>query len=130
MDILKTGTAEWDAKKDVLLMMEAIKPYQEDDSEESNKMFFEMKNKVLTVFQDHFDVFDPLYILEIWSHLGLSPNLLYDDDGLWAIEFCGFQSLPDKTDKWELKTSFIVEDIKFKSTIREAIRYACMEIFN
>ena len=115
---------------DVYLLMEDIKPFQQEKSKEADDMFFAMKQNVLELFRDHFPEFDPLYIFEIWTHLGMSPNLIYDDDGMFAIEFCGYQSIPDKTDpEWVLESTFVIEGKKFKKTPKEAIEYACQNMF-
>ncbi len=110
--------------------MNDIKPFQVEDSKEADRKFFAMKQRILEIFKDCFDAFDPLYIFETWTYLGMPPNLLYDDDGLFAIEFGGYQSLPDKTkDDWVLESSFVVEGKKFKKTPKEAIEYACLNMF-
>lgn len=128
MDYIKKDTGY--PETDVYLLMEDIKLFQEEDSKEADDMFRKMKNNILELFRDKFSEFDPLYIFETWTHLGMSPNLLYDDDGLFAVEFSGYQSLPDKTEEgWVLETSFVIEGKKFKKTPKEAIEYACINMF-
>ena len=110
--------------------MDDIKPFQEEESKEADAMFFAMKRNVLELFRDKFSEFDPLYILETWTRLGMAPNLLYDDDGLFAIDFGGYQSISDKTkEDYVVSISFSVEKKRWQKSPSEAIEYACINMF-
>lgn len=115
---------------DVFLIMDEIKPFQQEESKEADAMFFAMKQNVLELFRDHFSEFDPLSILETWTDLGMAPNLLYDDDGLFAIDFGGYQSIPDKTkEDYIVSISFTVEKKYWHESPKKAIEYACLNMF-
>lgn len=72
------------------------------------------------------------FIIESLTKLGESPSILYDDDGHFAVESNGFQSVPMDDDgemiddlypNGDVSMSFYVEKKKWFGTIREALSY-------
>lgn len=66
-------------------------------------------------------------ILEKLSHIGHAPNLIYDDNGNWAVLSEGVQSVRT-SDEQDLWTSFEVKAKYFKPTIREAVKYYLQDL--
>lgn len=65
------------------------------------------------------------FILESLTMLGDAPQLVYDDNGHWAVSGNGFSSIPiSESGKFEGQESMttIVEPDEWKDTIREAIK--------
>ncbi len=65
--------------------------------------------------------------LEEITHQGYAPNLVFDDDGHWAVSFSGYQPAPigdgegfDGT----VVIGVIIDVDSWKPTIAEAIEYA------
>ena len=63
-------------------------------------------------------------ILTTLSILGYAPNLLYDDNGMWALSFDGMQEVVYGDEPIDLSMSFYVEKKQWQKTIREANDYA------
>ena len=117
-------------REQVWVLMNDIKPFQEEESKEADRKFFAMKQQILELFRDCCSAFEPLYIFETWTRLGMAPNLLYDDDGLFAIDFGGYQSIPDKTkEDYIVSISFSVEKKHWQESPLKAIEYACKNMF-
>ena len=64
------------------------------------------------------------FIIEQLTKLGQAPNILYDDDGRFAVISDGFQSVPNYEESEEnMEFQFVVEKKYWKSTIREALYF-------
>jgi hypothetical protein len=60
------------------------------------------------------------FIMEQLTMLGDAPNLLYDDNGHWAITGEGYQNVVTG-EPADLETHFMIEAKHWKNTIREAL---------
>lgn len=70
------------------------------------------------------DSLDCDFILESYTMLGLAPQLIYDDNGHWAVTDDGYSSVPMTEDgKFDGPESFvaIAHPEQWKDTIREAL---------
>ena len=64
------------------------------------------------------------FIIEQLTKLGQAPNILYDDDGRFAVIGAGFQSVQNYEESEEnMEFQFVVEKKLWKSTIREALYF-------
>ena len=65
------------------------------------------------------------FIIEELTKLGQAPNLLYDDDGRFAITGEGFQNVntSENNENVDMFFEFIVTAECWKETIREALYY-------
>lgn len=99
----------WDEE----LLMYAIQEPKEID--ECSEQIFEKLKKGK-------EVLDVDFIIEILTHLGDAPNILYDDNGNFAVENSGYQTV-SVDEKNNMSMTFFVESKKWKSTIRSAIIY-------
>jgi len=61
------------------------------------------------------------FIFEHLTKLGQAPNLLYDDDGRFAITGDGFQNVVSGDEADDMEFQFWVEKKHWKKTIREAL---------
>jgi len=81
----------------------------------------DIADEIILYIKKHRNDLDVECIIEVFTHLGSAPNLLYDDNGHFAIEDEGFQSISEEIDDVEM--SFLVKKDKWKPTIKEAINY-------
>ena len=56
------------------------------------------------------------------THLGQSPNIIYDDNGLFAVTSDGFQTVVTGNKKIEGSFLLLVEKKQWKKNIREALK--------
>ena len=63
------------------------------------------------------------FILDELSNLGQAPNLLYDDNGHFAITSDGFQNVSSEEEPIDMNMSFFVPKESWKKTIREALDF-------
>ncbi len=61
--------------------------------------------------------------LEALTHLGCAPNLLYDDNGHWAISSMGMQNVPEGDEPEDMNMVVFIEAKSWKDTIYEAILF-------
>lgn len=61
------------------------------------------------------------FIMEQLSNLGQAPNLLYDDNGNWAVTSDGFQSVVMGDEPEDVEMQFMIEAKHWKKTPREAL---------
>lgn len=67
-------------------------------------------------------------IIEACTHLGEAPNLIYDDNGNFCIAYDGFQDVSYDEKEYPKNFAFFIDDNKrWKTTIREALRYYIFE---
>ena len=67
------------------------------------------------------------FIMEQLSNLGQAPNLLYDDNGNWAVTSEGFQSVVTGDEPEDVEMQFMVEGAYWKPTPREALLHYLKE---
>ncbi len=67
------------------------------------------------------------FIMEELSKLGQAPNLLYDDNGNWAVTSQGFQNVVYGDEPQDVETHFYVEAKEWKPTPREALLHYLKE---
>jgi len=66
------------------------------------------------------------FIIEQLTYLGQAPNILYDDNGNFAVTGDGFQSIEhiaSKEGTGDVSLSFFIEKENWKDTIRKALYY-------
>lgn len=61
-------------------------------------------------------------LLEGFADTGLSPGLINDDFGNWALVFEGFQNVPEEPGTPSfIDTHFLIDSHKWHKTIRDAV---------
>lgn len=100
------------------------------DSEEMKYTLTEPKSvdilgeEILKLIREFHGDLEVDFVLETLSHLGWAPNLVYDDNGNWAISGDGFApTVMTESGKFEENVSIevLVEPIEWKPAIREAL---------
>ncbi len=83
-----------------------------------------IKDTIIESIKTNFLMYPVDFILETYTCFGAAPNLVYDDNGRFAISDIGFQPvvMGDELLDEDIVTTFVVKDM-WKTTIREALRY-------
>ena len=92
--------------------------YNYNDSEIDN-----IAELILNKINEHRDTLQVDFIIEQLTKLGQAPNVLYDDDGRFAVISDGFQTLVLGDEADDVEFQFNVEAKYFKKTIREALYF-------
>jgi hypothetical protein len=117
MNTIKEKIAYLDAERYTLLNKEELGTATVEEVKKIDTNAVEIRYLILK----HFDLLEFDYILIQLTRIGDAPNLLYDDNGHFAVECEGVQTVPDLDDVIDIETSFFVEKHKWKSTPREAL---------
>ena len=103
---LKEYENSWDEKSEKYIM----------SSEEIDSLEKEIYKKI----KEWKDFLSFEFIIDKLTKLGHAPNLLYDDNGNFAITGDGFQTVPING-PCDMEMSFFIEKDKWSPTIREAL---------
>lgn len=87
-------------------------------SKAADQISDEIRNYLIIYFNDY----PTEFILETLTHLGGAPNLVYDDNGKFAVADTCFATLATDEPK-DVKMIITVEHDYWHKTIREAIKY-------
>ena len=88
----------------------------------------ELAEKIVKAIKENKNILEVDFIIESLTHLGHAPNILYDDNGHFAISSDGMQSLPkDLNDTDDISFSCYVEKKYWKKTIRQALIFYLSE---
>ena len=94
------------------------------DRTEDEKKIDELASEIEKYIKAYHEQLPFEFIMEQLSNLGQAPNLLYDDNGNWAVTCDGFQSVVMGDEPEDVEMQFMVEAALWKPTPREAlIRY-------
>ncbi len=96
---------------------------------EEPKEIDELRDQIIKLIFKHESSLNVDIIIETLTHLGYAPNILYDDNGHFAITDDGFQSICSGDDPEDVELSFNIEKKYWKDTIREAL-HIYLETFN
>lgn len=83
----------------------------------------EISEDITNSLIEYFDDYEVDFILETLTHFGDAPNLIYDDNGLFAVTCDGYQPVVTGNQKIEGEFIVFVEKKQWKKTIREALKY-------
>ena len=89
-----------------------------------------LKNQIIDLIFENNKILDIDFIVESLTKVGLSPNILHDDNGNFAIEGSGFQTLAIGDLPSDIEISFFVNKNSWKPTIREAMYYYLNDMKN
>ena len=82
-----------------------------------------LEQKILTVIKTDFDELPIEFIIETLTKLGQGPNLVYDDNGNFAVSGNAFQPVVVDAEKIEGGITVFVEAQQWKETIRLALKF-------
>jgi len=86
----------------------------------------EMGSKIRNLIETHADELEVDFIIESLTHLGDAPQVIYDDNGHFAVSGSGMSAVPmSDSGKFEDTEAFtaIVEPEQWYDTIREALNH-------
>lgn len=81
----------------------------------------EYDKKIINLLFDNFEKLGVDFIIETTTHLGYAPNLIYDDNGNFAITCDGYQPVVTGKEKIDGMVQIFVEKKQWKNTIRKAV---------
>ena len=81
----------------------------------------EITNTILDLIKEHRDLLCLEFILEELTKLGWCPNLIYDDNGHFAISCDSYGQVNEEVD--DMTTTVFASKDHWKPTIREALNY-------
>lgn len=93
---------------------------------EEPKEIDELSEKIIEKIVTGREFLEIDFIIESITHLGAAPNLLYDDNGYFAMTSDGYQTVVSESPA-DIETSFLVPARKWKPNIREAVIYYLLE---
>ncbi len=118
--LIKERNSYWEAYED---------SWDSDDMEykiPEPKEVDKLGSKIRKLINIHADKLEVDFILESLTKLGQAPQVVYDDNGHFAISSSGFGPVvTTESGKFDDRESFttIVEPEEWKDTIREALNY-------
>ncbi len=83
----------------------------------------QIQKKISNYIRKYPDEFEVDFILETWTHFGAAPQLVYDDNGYFAVTDAGYFPVVFGKQKIEGSMQIVVEKKQWKKTIREAVKY-------
>lgn len=89
---------------------------------EEPKEIDELSEEVLSIINKNRDILDVDFIIEQLTMLGDAPNILYDDNGNFAVESNGVQPVAED-EPIDMEMSFFVKKNSWFPTIRKALYY-------
>ena len=95
--------------------------FEQEETKEREKQIDEQAEKILDLITEGEKQLEFEFIFDQLTRLGQAPQLLYDDDGRWAITGDGYATVPfNGPVDWE--AAFSVPKEKWFDSIREALR--------
>ncbi len=90
--------------------------------DKQNKRVDEIQKQISTAIRKNFDSYEVDFILETWTRFGATPNVIYDDNGLFAVTGDGCQQVVVGNQKLEGAFTVFVEKKQWKKSIRLALK--------
>lgn len=94
---------------------------------EKNVRVDEIQKQITDVFIKKFNDYEVDFILETLTMFGQAPNVIYDDNGLFAVSAAGYQPVVTGRQKIEGMMSVFVEKKQWKKTIRLALKHYLLD---
>lgn len=92
------------------------------DRTEDEKKIDELASEIEKYIKLYFEQLSFDLIMEQLGNLGHAPNLLYDDNGHWAVTSDGYQNVVAGDAPEDVETHFFIEASEWKDTPREALK--------
>jgi len=99
------------------------KSEEETATPEELKQIDDLANDIRNRIKSWFDSLPFDFIMKQLSRLGEAPNLLYDDNGHWAVTSDGYQNVVFGEEPEDVETSFFIKAKQWKTTPKEALQY-------
>lgn len=106
-------------------LIDQLQQLGEDDplEKEINDKIDQLAKEIESLIKTNFEFISFELIMDELANLGQAPNLLYDDNGNWAVTSQGFQNVVYGDEPQDVETHFFVEAKFWKPTPREALKY-------
>lgn len=82
-----------------------------------------IQKKIISAIKKYFSKYEVDFVVETFTRFGASPNIIYDDNGLFAIVEEGIQPVAYGNNRIKGTFTLFVEKKQWKKSIREALRY-------
>jgi hypothetical protein len=92
-------------------------------TDEKNVRVDEIQKQITEVFCKKLNDYEVDFVLETLTMFGQAPNVIYDDNGLFAVTSAGYQPVVTGRQKIEGMMSVFVEKKQWKKTIRLALKH-------
>lgn len=83
----------------------------------------EIEKQITDLFKKDFNNYAVDFILESLTRFGQSPNVMYDDNGLFAVSSAGYQPVVTGRQKIDGTVAVFVNRQQWKKTIRLALKH-------
>ena len=93
------------------------------NTDEKNSRVDEIQKQITEVFIKKFKDYEVDFILETLTMFGYAPNVIYDDNGLFAVSSDGYQPVVTGRKKIQGSMTVFVERNQWKKTIRLALKH-------
>ncbi len=107
-------------KEEITLLLAERKSLLKKGSK--SKRIDEIQKQISNAIRKNFDKYEVDFILETWTKFGSAPNVIYDDNGLFAVTADGYQPVVTGNQKIEGAMTVFVQKKQWKKTIREALK--------
>ena len=87
------------------------------------KILLKYDKEITEILQKSFKELPFEYIVETLTEIGQAPNILYDDNGNFAVTGNGFQNVAYGDEPEDMEMSFWIEKKYWKPTLREALHH-------
>lgn len=97
---------------------------KDDDKKASDaeiEQIDQLEKEILSYMKEYFNSMSFEFLLDELTKLGYCPNVVYDDNGHWAIACNGYQNVPGGDDPIDMNLYHIVEKHEWKNSPREAL---------
>lgn len=101
-----------------------------EDNEKNAKKIDFLASNILNLISFGFDDLNFEFIVHHLSRLGMSVNLLYDDNGNWAIGSDGFQNISPDSEPTDTDMYFYIPKKSWQSSPSKALKYFLDDIKN
>lgn len=89
----------------------------------------EIQADILAAFRDNMSAYECDFIIETLTHFGWAPQVIYDDNGHFAITTAGYAPVPDGLIEGAF-TAFVMKN-QWAESIREALEiFLKLEVTN
>jgi hypothetical protein len=82
-----------------------------------------MAEEIQLFIVNNFDNLEVDFMIESLTHLGDAPNIIYDDNGLFAVSSDGYQQVITGNEKIGGEITVYVTKDMWKESIREALKF-------
>lgn len=91
-------------------------------TDEGDERVDAIQTDIVGEFRKRFNDYEVDFILESLTRFGQAPNVIYDDNGLFAVSSAGYQPFVSGRQKIEGAITVFVEKKQWKKTIRLALK--------